>query len=67
MMPLEERDQFAVEIFMPNGTTVQRTAEVTDSLEHILKRDKRVTAVTSFIGQGFATLQRGICTADRRH
>ena len=52
MMPLEERDQFAVEIFMPNGTTVQRTAEVTDSLEHILKRDKRVTAVTSFIGQG---------------
>lgn len=52
MMPLEERDQFAVEIFMPNGTTVQRIAEVTDSLEHILKRDKRVTAVTSFIGQG---------------
>lgn len=52
MMPLEERDQFAVEIFMPNGTTSQRTAEVADSLEHILKRDKRVTAVTSFIGQG---------------
>lgn len=52
MMPLEERDQFAVEIFMPNGTTAQRTAQVADSLEHILKRDNRVTAVTSFIGQG---------------
>ena len=52
MMPLEERDQFAVEIFMPNGTTAQRTALVADSLEHILKRDSRVTAVTSFIGQG---------------
>ena len=52
MMPLEERDQFAVEIFMPNGTTAQRTAQVADSLEHILKRDSRVTAVTSFIGQG---------------
>lgn len=52
MMPLEERDQFAVEIFMPNGTTAKRTAQVADSLEHILKRDSRVTAVTSFIGQG---------------
>ena len=52
MMPLEERNQFAVEIFMPNGTTAQRTALVADSLEHILKRDSRVTAVTSFIGQG---------------
>ena len=52
MMPLEERDQFAVEIFMPNGTTAQRTAQVADSLEDILKRDSRVTAVTSFVGQG---------------
>lgn len=52
MMPLEERDQFAVEIYMPNGTTARRTAEVADSLEHILKRDRRVKAVTSFIGQG---------------
>ena len=52
MMPLEERDQFAVEIFMPNGTKASRTAEVADSLEQILKRDSRVTAVTSFIGQG---------------
>ena len=52
MMPLEERDQFAVEIYMPNGTTAARTATVADSLEHILKRDSRVTAVTSFIGQG---------------
>ena len=52
MMPLEERDQFAVEIYLPNGATAERTAEVADSLEHILKRDSRVTAVTSFIGQG---------------
>ncbi len=52
MMPLEERDQFAVEIFMPNGAKASRTAEVADSLEEILKRDSRVTAVTSFIGQG---------------
>lgn len=52
MMPLEERNQFAVEIYMPNGTKAARTAQIADSLEHILKRDSRVTAVTSFIGQG---------------
>ena len=52
MMPLEERDQFAVEIYLPNGATAERTAQVADSLEHMLKRDSRVTAVTSFIGQG---------------
>ena len=52
MMPLEERDQFAVEIYMPNGTKASRTAQVADSLEHILKRDNRVKGITSFIGQG---------------
>ena len=52
MMPLEERDQFAVEIYMPNGTKAERTAQVADSLEHILEKDSRVKAVTSFIGQG---------------
>lgn len=52
MMPLEERDQFAVEIYLPNGATAERTTMVADSLEHMLKRDSRVTAVTSFIGQG---------------
>ena len=52
MMPLAERNQFAVEFYLPNGTPVQQTAAVADSMEHILKRDPRVTAVTNFIGQG---------------
>lgn len=52
MMPLAERDQFAVEFYLPNGTSAVRTAEVADSMAHILKRDSRVTAVTTFIGQG---------------
>ena len=52
MMPLAERNQFAVEFYLPEGTAAQRTAAVADSMEHILKRDPRVTAVTTFIGQG---------------
>ena len=52
MMPLEERNQFAVEFYLPNGTTAARTAQVADEMERILKKDPRVTAVTSFIGQG---------------
>ncbi len=52
MMPVAERNQFAVEFYLPNGTSAKRTAEVADSMEHILKKDKRVTSVTSFIGQG---------------
>lgn len=52
MMPLEERNQFAVEFYLPNGTTAARTAQVAGEMERILKNDSRVTAVTSFIGQG---------------
>ncbi len=52
LMPLAERNQFAVEFYLPSGTAAGRTAQVADSMEHILRRDKRVVSVTSFIGQG---------------
>lgn len=52
MMPIAGRNQFAVEFYLPSGTAAMRTAEVADSMEHILRRDKRVVSVTSFIGQG---------------
>lgn len=57
MMPIAERNQFAVEIYLPDGASARRTAAVADSLEHILKRDSRVTSVTSFIGQGSPRFQ----------
>jgi len=50
LLPTAERNQFAVEIFMPTGTAVERTAVVADSLEHILRKDKRVVSVASFKG-----------------
>lgn len=48
--PEVERNQFAVEVYLPTGSSIESTAEVVDSMEHILMHDKRVTNVTSFIG-----------------
>ncbi len=50
LMPIAERNQFAVEIFLPTGTSVNRTSEVADSLESILAKDDRVVSIASFHG-----------------
>lgn len=50
LMPVADRNQFAVEIYLPTGTDVDVTAQVADSLEHILRRDPRVLSVASFKG-----------------
>ncbi len=50
LMPIAERNQFAVEIFLPTGTSVERTSEVADSLENILAKDKRIVSIASFHG-----------------
>lgn len=50
LMPIADRDQFAVEIYLPTGTAVEKTAVVADSVAHILRSDSRVVSVTSFIG-----------------
>lgn len=50
LMPAADRNQFAVEIYLPVGTAVEQTQAVADSMEHILRRDERVMSVTSFIG-----------------
>jgi multidrug efflux pump subunit AcrB len=51
MMPIAERDQFAVEIYLPAGSPLGMTAAVCDSMETILHADPRVTSVTAFIGE----------------
>ena len=50
MFPEMERNQFAVEVSLPTGYSLEKTAEVVDSLEQLLLRDGRITNVTSFIG-----------------
>lgn len=50
MLPIADRDQFAVEIYLPYGSTLEQTAEICDSLYSILKKDERIKSVTSFVG-----------------
>ena len=50
MMPIAERDLFAVEIYLPQGNSLLQTEKVADSLENILRKDNRILSVTSFIG-----------------
>lgn len=50
MMPLADRDQFAVEIYLPQGKGINETKQVADSVYTLLKSDPRVKSITSFIG-----------------
>ena len=50
MMPIADRDQFAVEIYLPLGTSIERTTAVADSLEHMISKDERVVGIASFKG-----------------
>ncbi len=50
MLPKADRNCFAVEIHLTHGSSLEQTAAVTDSMEHLLRIDPRVTGVTSFIG-----------------
>ena len=51
MMPMAERDCFAIEIRLPEGSSMEATTRVSDSLQHMMLADKRVTSVTAFIGE----------------
>lgn len=57
LMPIAERNQFAVEIYLPTGTSVEKTALVADSLERLLRQDERVVSVASFKGCGSPRFQ----------
>jgi multidrug efflux pump subunit AcrB len=52
LFPMLDRDQIAVEIYLPDGSSVHQTDKVIDSLESVLSADARVRHVTSFIGTG---------------
>ena len=51
MIPNADRDQFVVEIYTPNGTSIDRTASITDSVAMAMQKDDRVENVTEFVGQ----------------
>ncbi len=51
LFPKVERNQFAVEIYLQDGSSLKETDRVVKFLENKLMKDKRVTNVTSFTGE----------------
>ena len=50
MFPFADRDQFAVEIFLPDGKGLADTRVIADSVRNVLQADPEVTGITGFIG-----------------
>ena len=50
LFPYADRDQFAVEIFLPEGKGLAETEVVADSVRHVLEKDDDVVGITGFIG-----------------
>ena len=50
LFPYADRDQFAVEIYLPDGKGLAETRSVADSVRCVLAKDERITNITSFIG-----------------
>lgn len=50
LFPKVERNQFAVEIYLPSGYSLDQTDSVVKNMERIMHQDKRVINYTSFIG-----------------
>ncbi len=50
LFPYADRDQFAVEIFLPEGKSLAETTVLADSVSHVLAKDERVKGITGFIG-----------------
>ena len=48
--PFADRDQFAVEVFLPEGKGISDTRLIADSLRRVLQQDEQVTSITSFVG-----------------
>ena len=50
MLPVADRNQFAVEITLPEGKGLAETKAIADSVAGLLREDERVVSVTSFVG-----------------
>ncbi len=57
LLPVADRNQFALEIYLPTGTPLKKTIEVADSIENILRQDSRVVSVTAFKGMASPRFQ----------
>lgn len=48
--PYAERNQFAIELWMPTGTRLEKTQESIYKVENLVKDDSRVTSYATFTG-----------------
>ena len=48
--PFADRNQFAIEIYLPEGSGLEETKTIANELRNILENEEKVTGVTSFIG-----------------
>ncbi|MDR2293083.1 MAG: efflux RND transporter permease subunit [Prevotellaceae bacterium] len=57
MMPVADRNQFAVEIYLPQGSSLQTTEKIADSMRNILSTDVRIKSITAFTGMASPRFQ----------
>jgi len=50
--PLAERDQFVLDVWMPEGTRIEATDAVVQRIEQTLKKESMVKTCASFLGAG---------------
>jgi len=48
--PFADRNQFAVEIYLPEGSGLDETKLIADSVQQVLAADDRITGITAFMG-----------------
>lgn len=56
-LPRAERNQFAVEIYLPTGTSIDHTIQVADSLYDMMRQDDRIVNIATFYGSGSPRFQ----------
>lgn len=57
MMPKVDRDQFAIEVYLPQGASLERTSAVVDSVYTLLDKDERIKSMASFVGMSSPRFQ----------
>ena len=50
--PNSSRPQFMVDVWLPEGTRIERTSEVLRNLENLLGKKPEIQSIAAFIGQG---------------
>ena len=51
--PLAERDQFILDVWLPEGTRIEATDATVRRIEAVLSKEKEVRSYTSFLGSSF--------------